>query len=231
VSGDARSFDASSSDAEFPPTDVGVNVTVMRQVELGARVWPEHPSDVTANIAASVPVSETAPAPMMRLPVPDDVTVTVRAGDVEPGSWLPNASGLGLATAAGLVVPVPVRPTVVGDEMPFEAMLADAVFGPADVGVNVIPTAHELLGARVWPEQVSDATVNIDESVPVMVTALPESTKLRVPEDVTVIVDVVDDPTAHVPKATDVGDAGPGMYNSNLDSRKEMQWNPKRTLP
>lgn len=124
--------------------------------------------------------------------------------DVTPTSWLPKDTGLGAATAAGDVTPVPDRGIKVGEEVAFEAKDSVAAFAPAVVGANWTLTVHVLLGATLCPPHPSFEMVNMAESVPESVTE--ETFSAFVPFDVKVTVWAVDvELMAQLPNANEAG--------------------------
>lgn len=71
------------------PAIEGLNVTPTTHVPFGATVWLLHASDTMAKSAAFVPEIVTAPAPNVRLPEPELVTVRVCAVLRVPSTTLP----------------------------------------------------------------------------------------------------------------------------------------------
>jgi hypothetical protein len=140
------------------PVAFGVNVTVMVQVESGARerllvqVVP-----VMANCGAFVPLIVTAfAAARIRFPVPLLVTVIVCDALVVFGTWLPNVSvPVGVNVTAAFPPLVPDSERVIGDVPPpvkLRVAVADSFVPGAAVGENVYVTVQEAPLRSVLPE-------------------------------------------------------------------------------
>lgn len=129
------------------PDDVGVNVTLVEHVAVGANV-PLH-----VEVSAKSPLAATLV--MVKLTVPEFVSITVCALLVTLTITGPNDNCLVENEASGVpgATPVPVRSTVCGDGEALLVTLSVPGRDPVVVGVKVTEMVHEFPPA-IAPVQV-----------------------------------------------------------------------------
>src|SRR5688572_16699154 len=126
------------------PSAVGVNVTLMMHVAVGASVAPQ------VFVCAKSP--DAAMLAMLSVVPPMFCSVSACAAVVAPMSWLPNASAGGVRDTAGpggAAVPVPLSVELCGLPATLEATLTAPLRTPSAVGVKVTLIVHEAEGASV----------------------------------------------------------------------------------
>jgi hypothetical protein len=128
------------------PLAVGVKVTLIVQFEPAASVVPH--VVVCANLAALVPVSETAMPVIVAVPV--FVSVTVCAGVVVESVGSDNVSEAGESDATAAAVPL--SETLCGEPVALSVMLSAAVTVPGPVGANVTDAVHVAPIAMLLPQ-------------------------------------------------------------------------------
>ena len=137
--------------ADRAPEAVGVNVILMVQLALAAKLAPQ------LLVCAKSPLLTPAMLMLVRLnaAVPLLVSVTAWAALPIPTDWLPNAIDVGESVAAG-APPVPERTSVCGLPGASSAITSVADRVPAAVGVNVTLMVQLEFGAMVAPQAFVD---------------------------------------------------------------------------
>ncbi len=190
------------------PAAVGANATVRVQAADGLMVWFEQVLFVIEKGAANGFVDPTAPT--SRSAVPVFVTVTVWLADA-PAFTLPKGTVRSVVGATesvtdmagvGATAPVPLTFTVtVALEGSLLGMLKLSEKVPAAAGAKATVRVQEADGVRVLLEQVSFEMEKGAASGFAEATA--PSTRLAVPEFVTVTVWLAEAPELTLPKGTD----------------------------
>ena len=159
------------------PTADGLNATKMMQFAPGARVVPQVLTCV--NEVALVP--EIAIPAISSVVLPALVTVTLFASEVVPTAVDANVRLVPLNVTESSAVAVPLSAAVCGEFVALPATLSDAVFTPAEAGLNdtktvqLVPEASDapqLFNCWNWvaPVPVMEMEVSVSLPVPVFLT-------------------------------------------------------------
>ena len=130
------------------PTAAGLNATKMMQFAPGARVVPQVLTCV--NEVALVP--EIAIPAISSVVLPALVTVTLFASEVVPTAVDANVRLVPLNVTESSAVAVPLSAAVCGEFVALPATLSDAVFTPAEAGLNDTKTVQLVPEASDAPQ-------------------------------------------------------------------------------
>jgi hypothetical protein len=167
------------TEADFAPTLVGVNTTVKVQFAPAARLAPQ--PFARMNSAAFGPVSVMLM--MLSVVAPLLVSITLVGTLGAPIGRLPKSKLVGekMGNAAG-VIPVPDSATVSGLLAASVAMLTQADFAPALVGVNTMLKLQFAPAARLAPQLF----VRLNSAALAPARVMPEIARVAVPVFVSV---------------------------------------------
>jgi len=125
----------------------------MVQAAAAARVVPQ--GVVSLNELALVPFRVIPPVVMVKVEVPEFLSVTTWAALVEPTVVLANVKVAGVSVAVGgAAAPVPVNVTFCGEPAALSAMLRVPVSVPVAVGLKLTEMVQVAAAARVVPHVV-----------------------------------------------------------------------------